>query len=535
APAALTANTWYKRVVTSGACANDTTAAIAITVGASGTWTGVTSNAWGNTANWSCPLVPTSSTNVTIPSGTPNSPVITDAQQANNVTINTGATLTLNNVNAILSVFGSITNNGTFTNTSGKLNMAGSSAQTLIGGTYSDLQVNNPNGVTLGGNVTLNDSLVMVNGLLTLGANSLTMGNTSLSSAGNTASYVRTNSTGRVIVQNVGTAGKTGNVIIPVGNTTYNPVVLANAGTADTYTVWVIDSVTANYSGSTPSGLKLTTGAVNRTWFINETVAGGSIASVTLQWNTADELSAFNRASSYVSRYTGTGTAWSNNTATAAAGSNPYTQVRAGITSFSPFGVGSGTTLPVQLISFTGMKKAKLVELSWSTASEINNDHFIIERSTDNRSFEPIGTVKGHGNSNSLNTYNLADDITALISQRVGTVYYRLTQVDVNGRKNDGGQVALGIAETFSGITVTAQPNPFSSSVSLSVNSGVEEHVTIRVTDLAGRLVSFQTAQILTGDNQIQVQNLDDVKDGVYFINLTTSNGIITRKVVKGN
>ncbi|MES2691197.1 MAG: T9SS type A sorting domain-containing protein, partial [Bacteroidota bacterium] len=529
APAALTANTWYKRVVTSGACAADTTGALAVTVNTSGTWTGVVSNAWGNTANWSCPQVPTSSTNVIIPSGTPNSPVITDAQQANNIIINTGATLTLNNANSLLRVSGDITGSGTFTNSNGKVVMEGSAAQT-VKGIYRKLQINNSNGVSLSSGVVVDDYLILTNGVLTLNSSNLILGIAAYASAGSASSYIRTNSTGRLVVYNVGPSGKTGNVIIPVGNATYNPVVLANAGTlADDYTVWVIDSVTNAYSGSTPSGTKLASNAVNRTWFINEAVAGGSNASVTLQWNTADELGSFTRGSSYVSRYTGT--VWNSTTASAASGSNPYTQVRTGITSFSPFGVGSNGVLPVEMLTFTGSREHSNVVLNWSTASEKNNKGFEVQRSADGKNWSKVDFVKGVGNSSSINNYMFTD--FNVFTPATKQLFYRLNQTDLNGAQALSNVVIVNNQATAARFTPTVQPNPFNSYLTVNIASVTEDNAVITITDVTGKTVSVQHLACVKGDNSLSVPGMDALRSGMYFVTIQLGNEVLTNKVVK--
>ncbi|MBC5994633.1 T9SS type A sorting domain-containing protein [Pontibacter cellulosilyticus] len=83
--------------------------------------------------------------------------------------------------------------------------------------------------------------------------------------------------------------------------------------------------------------------------------------------------------------------------------------------------------MPVELKSFTAKAKSSMVELNWQTASEENNDHFVVERSSDGLFFEGIGVVNGAGNSNQENSYVLWDE-----HPLTGTSYYRLKQVDTN-------------------------------------------------------------------------------------------------------
>lgn len=97
-----------------------------------------------------------------------------------------------------------------------------------------------------------------------------------------------------------------------------------------------------------------------------------------------------------------------------------------------------GTPLPIELISFEGRTVGYANELTWSTASETNNDHFDVERSTDGLHFERIGTVAGAGNSQQMLHYALKDE--APIN---GINYYRLLQADANGATTYSSIIAL--------------------------------------------------------------------------------------------
>jgi len=530
----LSQTSWFRRVTSSGACSADTTTAVQVTITNTNSWNGVTSTAWATPTNWGCGRIPISTDSVVIaPSA--NQPIIIDGGRlSNSLTINSSASLTINNAASLLTIGNIFTNNGTLSQTNGEIVFGGTSAQTIPAGTYNRLTVNNAAGVSLGGNITLNDSLKLNNGNVNLGAYNLTLaGTTGIVNNASATRYIVNTGTGALTIQGIGSTGRTGAVTFPVGKSTYDPATITNTGTNDNFTVSLIDSVTNNYTGNTPTGLKLTTGAVGKTWIINEGTAGGSNATITLQWNAADELPSFTRASSYLAKYNGT--TWVSATATGASGANPYTQTRTGITTFSAFGVGSGGTLPVELISFKGMRYSNTVELNWSTASELNNDHFIIERSTDNSSFEFVGNVKGNGTTELINQYDLKDDVTALIKQKVPVVYYRLKQVDLDGKVSDEGIVAVNITNLLSGIIVKAEPNPFNASLNVNVNISEDDHIQLQVIDLTGRLIFEQNASVNAGDNLIEIRNADQLKDGMYFINVITSKSAITQKVLKGN
>lgn len=91
--------------------------------------------------------------------------------------------------------------------------------------------------------------------------------------------------------------------------------------------------------------------------------------------------------------------------------------------------LGGGQSLPVTLSKFTANKSGAKSEIVWQTATEKNNSHFVVERSTDNLEFAELQTVRGSGNSVELHSYQCFDEKPA-----AGKVnYYRLKQVDYDG------------------------------------------------------------------------------------------------------
>ena len=101
-----------------------------------------------------------------------------------------------------------------------------------------------------------------------------------------------------------------------------------------------------------------------------------------------------------------------------------------GLYSFSEFtSIGNGTPLPISLLDFNVRPVLNQVEITWTTASETNNDFFTVERSQDGREFIPIGVVDGAGNSNTILNYKLMD-----ADPYVGISYYRLKQTDFDGK-----------------------------------------------------------------------------------------------------
>ena len=131
-----------------------------INVGTAGMWTGSLNNDWANIENWSCAGVPTASSNVIIPSGINVYPVLNSAQALNNITIESGGSLTLSN--AALKIQGTIINAGTFDVTNGTIEMNGSSDQILPANVFFNNTIKNliiSNNVSLEGTDTLSGTL----------------------------------------------------------------------------------------------------------------------------------------------------------------------------------------------------------------------------------------------------------------------------------------------------------------------------------------------------------------------------------------
>ena len=100
-----------------------------------------------------------------------------------------------------------------------------------------------------------------------------------------------------------------------------------------------------------------------------------------------------------------------------------------------------GTTIPVELVDFKAQKQNTAVKLAWSTATELNNAFYAIERSDNGKSFEKIGEVAGYGNSQQARSYTFMDE------KPMNTVnYYRLRQVDFDGKETVYKTVFIGFS-----------------------------------------------------------------------------------------
>ena len=325
--------------------------------------------------------------------------------------------------------------------------------------------INNSLGVLLNTSISV-PQLILQTGNIILGPNNLT---TTTLTGGSSSSYIQTSGAGTLTINNVGAS----DVIFPVGRTSYNPVTINNAGTADNFTVGVqntIDNPTFD-----------NTHAVQRQWNISEAVAGGSNAALTFQWATANEGGSMTHTGMFVGHWNG---ASYDLFPTTIAGADPaWTVLVSGITTFSPFVVGDNVSLPVELSSFTSSVLNNKVILNWSTVSEQNNSGFEIERKSNSTSWAKLNFIKGNGTSSLTHNYSFTDNHLA-----TGNYNYRLKQIDFNGNfkyYDLSNEVIVGIPSKFS--LSQNYPNPFNPETKINYSLPVSNFVTLKIFDMSGK------------------------------------------------
>lgn len=528
-------NGYQYRCKIKGACLPaDSSNIVTLTVTNNSTWLGTVSTAWGVGANWSCGAEPTITTDAII-NNVSNLPIISDANRVcHNLTLGSGASLTLNNASSELSLYGNMNLTGALNNTQGRIIFAGSKPQSMPGLNYNDVSINNDSDVTLAANASILGNLHFTNGNLLLDKFKLSMlGNTStITGAASNGKYIITNDTGALRIQNIGTGARTGLVEFPIGanQSSYTPISINNTGTADHFDARVIHQVFPNYSASaTPQGTAIASNVVNKSWVVKEAVPGGSNAQVQIQWNVADEVIGFNRLASYVSRYNGI--VWNPATASAALGSNPYTQALNGVDSFNIFGIGSGGMLPVQLTLLSAHLEEKNAWVVWQTASEINSSHFEIERSLDAQNFEFIGSVKAAINSQTIEQYAFQD--AGVADKFVGSdrIYYRLKMIDQDGQYSYSKTVFINPHLEASEVQI--QPNPFHEELSINYQALAEENVNIEVRDLFGKVVFSKQYVAQKGSNVFGLNQSMVALPGLYILSVNNGQNCEVFKILK--
>ncbi|TGD79669.1 right-handed parallel beta-helix repeat-containing protein [Hymenobacter wooponensis] len=182
--------------------------------------------------------------------------------------------------------------------------------------------------------------------------------------------------------------------------------------------------------------------------------------------------------------------------------------------------------LPVELVSFTAERQAGNAVLRWLTASELQNDRFEVESSSDGRVFNRIATVKGNGTTTQTSTYAWQD---ALAKYSGAMVYYRLKQVDISGKITYSAVKAVTIANVAN-LEMQAWPNPFVGELSMQIQSPQGGKAFITCTDAMGRTVLTRSVEVTKGASTITLPEVTQLPLGVY--SLTVQQGA-TRVMTK--
>ena len=186
-----------------------------------------------------------------------------------------------------------------------------------------------------------------------------------------------------------------------------------------------------------------------------------------------------------------------------------------------------GGTVPVEFVDFAGNNVGSVNLLHWTTASETNNDVFVVQRAGEAKKFEAIGTVKGAGNTNSLSDYTYSDS-----NPREEFTYYRLKQVDFDGSFLYSETIAVG----------TKNPDNHSMNISSAANgtgnilkfTGYAENETVVVNmyDITARLAYTCTITMNTFGSGILELGREHIPGGIYIVKTISGKSSYSEKVV---
>ncbi len=195
--------------------------------------------------------------------------------------------------------------------------------------------------------------------------------------------------------------------------------------------------------------------------------------------------------------------------------------------------IGAGETslsLPVQLIRFAATTEADDINLVWVTASEQQNAYFMLQRSSDGKDFKTIAKIKGNGTTSRVSTYGYTDQWT---SDMPAVIYYRLIQVDADGKEHASGTVSVSKGNDGTDGNMQIAPNPFTAITYATIDAGRPSDAVVTITDIQGRVISTRTVKLTAGINSIMIDDLATERAGMFLMNITTAEKTYTQRVIK--
>lgn len=182
------------------------------------------------------------------------------------------------------------------------------------------------------------------------------------------------------------------------------------------------------------------------------------------------------------------------------------------------------SSLPVTLLSFKAECNDKDVELSWSTASEVNSDLFIIERSTDYTAWTMAGSIPASGFSNETKNYYFTDMNAASVAS-----YYRLTETDYDGTSITFDPVQVDCQWVAGETELTVIPGDNEVNIQFSGFEG--DYYSAKIVDMNGRILSECKGNMVSGMNQATMTTLS-AAEGIYMVVVEDGIRRISKKII---
>jgi len=193
---------------------------------------------------------------------------------------------------------------------------------------------------------------------------------------------------------------------------------------------------------------------------------------------------------------------------------------------------GPDSLTPVELVSFSAeVKEQNNVELKWTTATEMNNQSFNVERKNEGQEFITIGTLAGHGTTTNTSYYQFIDE-----SVEDGSYKYRLKQIDFNGQFTYSNEidVLINIPSQFK--LEQNYPNPFNPVTTIKFSIPEFSIVTLKIFNVLGNeIATLVDGEKEAGDYEIRFDALNGVNklsSGIYFLSLNAGKFVDTKKMV---
>jgi len=182
--------------------------------------------------------------------------------------------------------------------------------------------------------------------------------------------------------------------------------------------------------------------------------------------------------------------------------------------------------IPVELISFTANASEGLVELSWITATETNNQGFEVERSSGGE-FETITFVEGHGTTTETQTYSYSDR-----NVNVGSYSYRLKQIDFDGTFEYSDEIEVEVNGPLTFALEQNYPNPFNPTTTISYSLPLKSQVELAIYNALGESVMQLVNEEKPAGSYSVEFDAANLPSGIYFYRLRAGDFIETKKMI---
>ncbi|MBX7203395.1 MAG: T9SS type A sorting domain-containing protein [Bacteroidia bacterium] len=480
------------------------------TVAGIGYWVGAISADWNTQGNWGCGVVPTISTDVTIPqvhigNSQPNV-LFSPNAYCRSLVIEPNASVTTYASN-VLEVHGDFTNDGLASLGAGTVLFAGTNNQTIGGSTqtyFSYLRVGKINAsksinllqhIKVAEEIQLNKGLINLNGFdIDLDSTGTLVGESDSSRVtghpGEIKSKIRLSSYSTLYpnIAGLGIDLTTGPLNVP-GQTVLNRGHFS-------YSLETNKTGIDRYYRIEPS-LNSNLDVNMRIHYLNaELVSGNHTKPDLVPWRSEDEGLTWQGQFLPLAQLTNNPLA------------NWVQQDHIPAFSFWTLSDWLQSPLPVELLSFNATAGNRQVLLDWTTASEINSHYFTVERSSDAKQFVDILTQPAAGNSSTIKVYNDIDHYPL-----EGLSYYRLRQTDLDGSEQHSQIVAV----NFNASNAVFSYVDGHGDIRIRIQTGWSEKTRISLYDVSGRLLSAGDFEISRGTNDFVLYNQGFAR-GVYLL-----------------
>jgi len=514
-------------------------------------WTGGAGTTdWDDSDNWCFGEIPSSTVDAYIPPDSSNSityPVIevTDNNPSVRSLFNYGE-LTVDGQELKVDI--DIDNNGSLDLTNGKIVIEGAVPSEIFGDSsivFSDLLINKDNSedsVELSQSVIISNELDLTSGVIaSSSADSLILLDDVAIVNASSASYV----SGPIVK-----IGDDGDDVFeyPVGKSgVYAPITLESQTTIQDDDTVIVEYFNSAAPNATSLQDTLSRVSALEYWDVDFGTNADTSYTVTLHWDQTERNSGINTLDVLDIAYydavdsnkwillEGTSSGDVNTVGTVVSDGG-FPLAKAGPITFTTTVFGEVLNpLPVNFVRFSVELVDETPNLLWITSSEEDNAYFVIERSDDALNFDSLDYELGSGTISETALYTYAD-----YSYEGGTYYYRIRQVDYDGTssyssvKSVSGNVKLESQLSEESSSIEVYPMPLESGGELTIEyseSSEEEIYSLRLLDRMGAEVMFR--EVNAKGIKLEKEALDNLTNGIYFLQLETSEGIKSAKLIK--